>query len=100
MDRLPPKVARQGELSIMLADKLRGAKSCAEVGRELESFTQSHRAELKETQAALIRWERNASEGELKVYYRRVFPAIEVRIDAGVRCKDHRAARLAPGGPR
>jgi hypothetical protein len=92
---LPPEVARQGELSVMLADKLRGASSCADVGRELERFTQNHRAELKETQAALVRWEKGASEHELKVYYRRVFPAIEVRIDAGIRCKDHRAARLA-----
>ncbi len=92
---LPPQVARQGELSVMLADKLRGARSCNDVGRELESFTQSYRAELKETQAALVRWERHASEAELKAYYKRVFPAIEVRIDAGIRCKDHRAARLA-----
>lgn len=92
---LPPEVARQGELAVMLANKLRGARSCAAVGSELESFTQSHRAELKATQAALIRWEQGASAAELKAFYKDIFPAIEVRIDAGIRCKDHRGVRLA-----
>jgi len=94
-DDLPPEVARQGELAVMLAKKLRGARSCAAVGSELESFTQSHRAELKATQAALIRWEQGASAAELKAFYKDIFPAIEVRIDAGIRCKDDRGVRLA-----
>jgi len=35
---------------------------------------------------------KTATRAQLQAYYRKVFPAIEVRIDAGIRCKDHRGA--------
>lgn len=92
---LPPLVTRHGELALQLASQLRGAKSCGDVASVLDRYVEKHRGELGPTTAAVIAWERGADPDELKTYYRNVFPAIEVRIDAGERCEKHAGARLA-----
>lgn len=94
---LPPLVERHGELAIVLAKELKRAKSCDDIADVLERFVQRHRGELGPATAAVIEWERSAPADEIKGYYRNVFPAIEVRIDAGERCEKHAAARLAFG---
>lgn len=92
---LPPLVARHGELALMLAERLRAAKACGDVADALERFVERHRSELGPTVQATIAWEKVATPDALKTYYRNVFPAIEVRIDAGERCEKHLGARRA-----
>jgi hypothetical protein len=92
---LPPLVSRSGELAIQLASQIGPGKSCGDVATSLERFVEAHRSELGPSTAAVIAWEKTASRDDLKTYYRKVFPAIEVRIDAGARCEKHAGARLA-----
>lgn len=92
---LPPLVARHGELALMLASELRSAKACGDVADVIERYVERHRSELGPTVQAVIAWEKVATPDELKTYYRNVFPAIEVRIDAGERCEKHLGARRA-----
>lgn len=92
---LPPLVARHGELALMLASQLRSAKACGDVADVIERYVERHRSELGPTVQAVIAWEKVATSDELKTYYRNVFPAIEVRIDAGERCEKHLGARRA-----
>lgn len=92
---LPPLVARHGELALTLASQLRTAKACGDVADVIERYVERHKAELAPTVKAVIAWEKVATPDELKAYYRNVFPAIEVRIDAGERCEKHLGARRA-----
>jgi hypothetical protein len=92
---LPPLVARHGELALTLAAQLRNAKACGDVADVIERYVERHKAELAPTVKAVIAWEKVATPDELKAYYRNVFPAIEVRIDAGERCEKHLGARRA-----
>ena len=62
------------------------------VATVMRSFVQAHGTELSASSQALAAWEEGAPRRAVEAFHRRVFPAIEVRIDAGIRCRDDRAA--------
>lgn len=89
----PPEVARWERLAGELATRLKAAgKPCGAVATAMRSFVQAHGTELAASSEALAAWEEDAPRRAVEAFHRRVFPAIEVRIDAGIRCKDDRAA--------
>jgi len=84
----PPAVVRWAELTEELAAELRAAgPSCSGVARTLTTFVGAHGAELKSTYQALAAWEQGSADQVVARFYDKLFPAVEVRIDAGVRCK-------------
>ena len=89
----PPEVARWEGLAGELATRLNAAgKPCGAVATVMRSFVQAHGTELSASSQALAAWEEGAPRRAVEAFHRRVFPAIEVRIDAGIRCRDDRAA--------
>ena len=61
----------------------------------MTSFVERHGRELGTTFDALRKWERATPEARVRKFYERHFPSIEVRIDAGVRCRKDKAATAA-----
>ncbi|MBL8786509.1 MAG: hypothetical protein JNJ59_16520 [Deltaproteobacteria bacterium] len=93
---LPVEVVRWGDLAHELAAALkREGSTCAGVARAVGGHVDRHGRELGATQKALLAWEKSTPKWRVREYYRGVFPQLEVRIDAGVRCKGDGAARKA-----
>jgi len=85
----PPAVARWAELQHDLARQLRAAGTqCASLARTMTSFVSANRAELESTSKALVAWEQATADHVVQGFYDKVFPALDVRIDAGIRCKN------------
>lgn len=92
----PPEVQRWAELAEQLAAALgRAGKNCREVAKTVGGFVERHEAELEATSRAVMAWEATARPYVVRNFYKRIFPALSVRIDAGIRCKDDRKATEA-----
>jgi len=91
----PAPLERWAALTHELGESLRGTKTCGEVGRTLRAFTSKNSAELGSLQHQLIDWELTAPSKEIARYYRGIGPDLNLRIDAGIRCKDDTTARAA-----
>jgi len=83
----PPAVSRFAELTQELAGLLRTSGACSGVARTMTTFVTTHGAELKTLYQELAVWERGTAEHVVAGFYRKLMPAIDVRIDAGMRCK-------------
>lgn len=91
----PPEVVRWAELQHELADALRPGGSCAKVAATMGAFVERRGRELGPAFDALRKWERATPEARVRKFYERHFPAVEVRIDAGERCRTDKAAIAA-----
>lgn len=87
----PAEVARWEALSRELASALKTAGPCSAVASTMRAFVEAHGADLSAAHRALVAWEAGAPPRQVEAFYRRVFPSTDVRIEAGIRCKDHRA---------
>lgn len=88
----PAEVARWETLSRELASALKAAgPPCSAVASAMRAFVDAHGADLSAAHRALVAWEAGAPPRQVEAFYRRVFPSADVRIEAGIRCKDHRA---------
>ena len=93
---LPAEVARWAELTHTLGQDIRRVgTSCPQVAKVMRAFVSSSGRELGELQKEVVRWEKKTVKKEVDRFYRRVFPDLNARIDAGIRCKDDDAARAA-----
>lgn len=93
---LPQPVARWSELTKQLGQELRRVgTSCALVAKAMRTFVDAHGKEYGQLQQEVMRWEKRTVRKEVDRFYRRVFPELNTRIDAGIRCKDDAAARAA-----
>ncbi len=93
---VPPAAQRYAALTRLLARSLqRAGEDCGAVAAAVEGWTASHGAELRDLQRAVDAWESRSRRPEIDRYYAVVFPDIEVRIDAAIRCHDHSVARAA-----
>lgn len=89
----PAEIARWEALNRDLAAALEAAGTrCNAVASAMRGFVQTHGAELSSAFQGVAAWEATAPPIQVEALHRRVFPAIEVRIDAGIRCKDDKAA--------
>lgn len=90
----PDDVVRWAELTRELAQKLPATVSCATVAAVMNDFVGAH-AELRRLVDALATWERATPKFRVDSFYSKLRPALDVRIDAGIRCKNDLAARAA-----
>jgi len=89
----PAEIARWEALSRDLAAALEAAGArCSAVASAMRAFVSARGPELSDAHQALVAWEASAPPRQVEAYHRRVFPAVEVRIDAGIRCPRDRAA--------
>ncbi|MFO0748593.1 MAG: hypothetical protein U1F43_23455 [Myxococcota bacterium] len=92
----PGPIERWAALTHELASQLATAgRSCAQVAHVLRAFVTTNGKELGKLQGELVRWERQTPEKTVERFYRDVFPDMNARIDAGIRCKDDAQARAA-----
>jgi len=93
---LPVPIARWSELTKQLGHELRRVgSSCPQVARVMNTFVSQSGREYGELQREVVRWEKRTVTKEVERFYRRVFPDLDARIDAGIRCKDDASARAA-----
>lgn len=91
----PTSLERWSSLTHDLATSLKGAGSCVEVAKAMRAFTSKNGSELAGLQRQLVEWEQVTSAKEVVRFYRGVQGDMNVRIDAGIRCKDDATARSA-----
>lgn len=87
----PALVTRFAELTQELAGQLETANACSGVARTMSTFVSNHGAELKGVYQALSAWEKGTAEHVVAGFYRKLLPAIDVRIDAAMRCNGDKA---------
>ncbi len=90
----PPDVVRWGELQRELAGKLRSAPACGGVAEALRGFVGAH-PEQRRTFEAVAAWESATPRHKVDSFYSKYRADLDVRIDAGIRCKDDKLAREA-----
>lgn len=90
----PPDVVRWGELARELASKLRAAPACGGVAEVMRTFVSAH-PELRRAFDAMAAWESATPRHKVDTFYSKYRADLDVRIDAGIRCKDDKLAREA-----
>lgn len=92
----PPEVARWAALTEDLATELRTAgAACGGVALAMTTFVDAHQTELRSAFTALAAWEKATAEHLVARFYDKHFAAIEVRIDAGIRCQHDKPTAAA-----
>jgi len=93
---LPEEVVRFAVLTRELGRALSDAGSrCARVAYALDRWTKAHGADYRALLAATDRWEAEVPLAASTRFYAVLFPAIEARVEAGIRCDRDRASRGA-----